>query len=85
MAKRPTQSEQAVSLLPVPEGYALWLDELKTRIHGAQQRAALAVNRELVLLYWQIGRDILQRQAALGWGSKVIERLAHDLRVKGIF
>lgn len=81
MAKRPTQSEQAVSLLPVPEGYALWLDELKTRIHGAQQRAALAVNRELVLLYWQIGRDILQRQAALGWGSKVIERLAHDLRV----
>ena len=81
MANHPTSSEQAVSLLPVPEGYALWLDELKTRIHGAQQRAALAVNRELVLLYWQIGRDILQRQAALGWGSKVIERLAHDLRV----
>ena len=61
MAKHPTQSEQAVSLLPVPEGYALWLDELKSRIHGAQQRAALAVNRELVQLYWQIGRDILQR------------------------
>ena len=81
MAKHPTQSEQAVSLLPVPEGYALWLDELKSRIHGAQQRAALAVNRELVQLYWQIGRDILQRQATQGWGSKVIERLAHDLRV----
>lgn len=81
MAKNPTQSEQAVSLLPVPEGYALWLDELKGRIHGAQQRAALAVNRELVQLYWQIGRDILQRQATQGWGSKVIERLAHDLRV----
>ena len=80
MAKHPTQSEQAVSLLPVPEGYALWLDELKSRIHGAQQRAALAVNRELVQLYWQIGRDILQRQATQGWGSKVIERLAHDLR-----
>ena len=81
MAKHPTQSEQAVSLLPVPEGYALWLDELKSRIHGAQQRAALAVNRELVQLYWQIGRDILQRQATQGWGSKVIERLAHDMRV----
>ncbi len=80
MAKHSTQSEQAVSLLPVPEGYALWLDELKSRIHGAQQRAALAVNRELVQLYWQIGRDILQRQATQGWGSKVIERLAHDLR-----
>ncbi len=54
--------------------------ELKGRIHSAQQRAALAVNRELVLLYWQIGRDILARQAAQGWGAKVIERLAHDLR-----
>ncbi|BAT64929.1 MULTISPECIES: YhcG family protein [Pseudomonadota] len=81
MAKRPAQRDQAVSLLPVPEGYARWLEELKSRIHTAQQRAALAVNRELVLLYWQIGRDILQRQAAQGWGSKVIERLAHDLRV----
>jgi predicted nuclease of restriction endonuclease-like (RecB) superfamily len=38
------------------------------------------VNRELVLLYWQIGRDILERQAQQGWGAKVIERLAHDLR-----
>jgi predicted nuclease of restriction endonuclease-like (RecB) superfamily len=53
---------------------------LKSRIHNAQQRAALAVNRELVLLYWHIGRDILTRQTEQGWGSKVIERLAHDLR-----
>ncbi|MDA8206732.1 MAG: PDDEXK nuclease domain-containing protein [Thermaerobacter sp.] len=81
MVKRPAPSDQAVSLIPVPEGYALWLDELKSRIHGAQQRAALTVNRELVLLYWQIGSDILQRQAEQGWGSKVIERLAHDLWV----
>ncbi|KAB2926711.1 MAG: DUF1016 domain-containing protein [Candidatus Contendobacter sp.] len=63
-----------------PAGYTDWLAELKTRIHTAQQRAALAVNRELVLLYWQIGRDILARQADQGWGAKVIERLAHDLR-----
>ena len=60
--------------------YAEWLVELKARIHGAQQRAALAVNRELVMLYWQIGHDILARQTAQGWGAKVIERLAHDLR-----
>ena len=64
----------------MPEGYADWLADLKTRIHSAQQRATLAVNRELVLLYWQIGRDILARQAAQGWGAKVIERLAQDLR-----
>ena len=40
-----------------------WLASLKTRIHHARQRAALAVNQELIGLYWQIGRDILQRQA----------------------
>ena len=68
------------SLTTPPAGYADWLAELKTRIHGAQQRAALAVNRELVALYWQIGRDILGRQSLQGWGAKVVDRLAHDLR-----
>ncbi len=68
------------SLIDTPIGYTDWLTELKTRIHSAQQRAALSVNRELVLLYWQIGRGILERQAQQGWGAKVIERLAHDLR-----
>jgi predicted nuclease of restriction endonuclease-like (RecB) superfamily len=69
-----------IALIPPPDGYAEWLADLKGRIHTAQQSAALAVNRELVLLYWQIGRDILERQARQGWGAKVIERLAHDLR-----
>ena len=73
-------SDQSVSLMPVPEGYEHWLGELKTRIHNAQQQATRAVNHELVQLYWQIGHDILQRQADQGWGAKVIERLAHDLR-----
>ena len=73
-------SDSPPSLTPAPQGYAEWLAELKRRIHGAQQRATLAVNRELVMLYWQIGRDILARQADQGWGAKVIDRLAHDLR-----
>jgi predicted nuclease of restriction endonuclease-like (RecB) superfamily len=73
-------TEQPSSLISMPEGYADWLADLKTRIQTAQIRAALAVNRELVLLYWQIGQDILQRQAEQGWGAKVIDRLAHDLR-----
>lgn len=73
-------TDHPASLTPPPQGYADWLAELKTRIHSAQQSAALAVNRELVLLYWQIGRDVLARQAQQGWGAKVIERLAHDLR-----
>lgn len=68
------------SLLPAPKGYGDWLAALKARIHAARQRAALAANRELVSLYWEIGRDILERQARLGWGAKIIERLAHDLR-----
>lgn len=73
-------SDKPVGLVAQPEGYAEWLVELKTRIHTAQQRAALAVNRELVLLYWKIGRDILERQSQQGWGSKVIDRLSQDLR-----
>ncbi len=52
-----------VGLIQTPDGYADWFRELKKRIHTAQQRATLAVNRELVLLYWQIGHDILMRQA----------------------
>lgn len=73
-------SDKQVSLMQPPEGYGDWLTELKKRIHTARQKATLAVNHELVFLYWQIGRDILARQAKQGWGAKVIERLAHDLR-----
>jgi len=73
-------NEPSVRLTEPPDGYADWLADLKDRIHTAQQRASLAVNRELVLLYWQIGQDILARQAAQGWGAKVIERLSKDLR-----
>lgn len=65
----------------LPPGYGEWLDEVKNRIYSAQMRATLAVNDELVLLYWAIGNDILQRQADQGWGTKVIDRLAHDLRI----
>lgn len=68
------------ALVPLPADYAPWLTELKTRIQRAQQRASLAVNRELIGLYWQIGHDILTRQNRDGWGAKVIERLAQDLR-----
>lgn len=62
------------------EGYDAFLEELKQRIRNAQVKAALAVNRELVLLYWQIGRDILFRQQQQGWGAKVINQLSQDLR-----
>lgn len=61
-------------------GYRDLLEELKARIRQAQLRAAVAVNQELLRLYWQIGRDIVRRQELEGWGAAVIERLAQDLR-----
>ena len=73
-------SDLVPGLSDVPEGYAAWLTDLKQRVYSAQQRAALAVNSELVGLYWQIGSEILDRQAVNGWGSKIVERLAHDGR-----
>lgn len=64
----------------LPKGYAELLAQLKERIRSAQLRASLAANREMILLYWQIGRDILARQEQEGWGAKVIDRLGADLR-----
>ena len=64
----------------LPADYGQWLAEIKGRVLAARQKAALAANAELVSLYWRIGRDILERQAAQGWGSKVIDRLGRDLR-----
>ena len=65
----------------VPSDYPAFVADLKERIRTAQVRASLAVNRELVLLYWQIGRDLLSRQQQEGWGAKVVERLSRDLRL----
>jgi predicted nuclease of restriction endonuclease-like (RecB) superfamily len=64
----------------IPTDYPAFLDGLKDRIRTARIKAALAVNRELVLLYWSIGRDILVRQQEQGWGGKVVDRLSSDLR-----
>ena len=67
-------------LFPDLANYDAFLGALKTRIRTAQIRAAIAVNQELILLYWQIGREILERQQEEGWGAKVIDRLAKDLK-----
>jgi hypothetical protein len=62
-----------------PMAYASLLGDVKARIASAQVRAALAANRELLTLYWEIGRLIDSRQGAEGWGAGVIPRLALDL------
>lgn len=53
---------------------------IKEHIQSAQIKAAISVNRELLHLYWNIGKEIIDRQKARGWGDAVVERLAHDLR-----
>jgi len=63
-----------------PAGYGELLEDLKSRIQGAQVRAAVAVNRELIGLYWDVGRAIVERQQRQEWGSSVIERLSRDLQ-----
>ena len=63
-----------------PQSYAAFVGDLKQRIIEARHRASLSVNREMILLYWTIGRDILTRQVREGWGAKVVDRLAGDLR-----
>jgi predicted nuclease of restriction endonuclease-like (RecB) superfamily len=63
-----------------PSGYADLLADIKDRIRRAQVRAAIAANRELVQLYWDIGREIVDRQDREGWGKAVVQRLAGDLQ-----
>src|SRR5438876_9513406 len=67
---------------PIPSGYAPLLADLKARVRAAQVKAAVSVNRELILLYWHIGREILRCQQEEGWGAKVVERLAKDLKAE---
>src|SRR5258708_31302397 len=68
--------------LPLPHDYEQLLGSLKTRIRAAQVRAALAVNSELVTLYWSIGQEISSRFQAEKWGGKIVDRLAYDLNAE---
>ena len=65
--------------ISLPDGYGTLLQDLKERIQNAQLKAAVAVNRELILLYWDLGARIIAQQSEEGWGTKVIDRLAGDL------
>ncbi len=65
-----------------PQDYPRLLTEIKERIRSAQYEALKAVNKELVGLYWDIGRMIVERQDVEGWGKAVVEQLAADLRTE---
>jgi predicted nuclease of restriction endonuclease-like (RecB) superfamily len=66
--------------LELPAGYAEMLGEIKLRIQQERLRVVMAANSAMVLLYWDIGRLILERQEAEGWGARVVDRLSEDLR-----
>lgn len=61
-------------------GYPQFLEKIKSRIKTTQIKAALSANRELILLYWDIGKSIVERQLKEGWGKAVVERLATDIQ-----
>lgn len=63
-------------------GYGNLLGDIKERIRSAQYEALRAVNRELIGLYWDIGRMIVERQAREKWGKAVVEKLASDLQAE---
>ena len=67
---------------PATPDYKRFLTEVKGRIQTARLDAGRAVNRELVMLYWDIGRGIMEKQKTAGWGAAVVERLAADLRAE---
>lgn len=76
---KPVATVRKRAMVVMPKGYTELLAALKERIRAAQLRAALAVNHELVALYWHIGKEIIERQGVQGWGTKVVDRIAKDL------
>ncbi len=66
--------------LALPAGYRDFLEDIKIRIRSTQVKAALSASRELIGLYWDLGRSIVERQEREGWGKAVVERLAADLQ-----
>ncbi len=64
----------------VTAAYKTFLKEIKERIYKAQYDALKAVNKELINLYWDIGRSIVAKQGKLGWGKAIVETLAKDLQ-----
>ena len=62
------------------EGYEAWIRSIKERIRRARIKAAMLVNSEQTLLYWDVGHEILKKQESEGWGAKVVERMSADLK-----
>lgn len=62
--------------------YTLWLRQLKLKVHAVRTKVALSINSQLLELYWDIGRDISDRQQDSSWGSNLVERVANELKLE---
>ncbi len=60
--------------------YYRWIDKIKAKIHSTRTKIALSANSELLRLYWDIGKEIVEKQSKSDWGSKIIEKMAVDLK-----
>jgi predicted nuclease of restriction endonuclease-like (RecB) superfamily len=72
--------KQIMKNIQTSSEYAALLNQLKERIRSAQYEALRAVNKELISLYWDIGKIIINRQNKLGWGKSIVEKLSADLQ-----
>ena len=77
IAQRPATGRSVAGL---PAGYHEFLEDIKTRVREAQVRATLSAHRELIDLYWYIGKSIVERQMAEGWGKSIVERFSRDMQ-----
>ena len=79
---RPKRDLRKRNRAPIPAGYTQVLSDVKQLISESRHRALATVNRELVCLYWHIGRVIVRQQETANWGDAVVEQLSADLRME---
>jgi predicted nuclease of restriction endonuclease-like (RecB) superfamily len=80
--KKSIVQRPAAQLDALPKNYPQFLEDIKSRIRTAQIKATLSASRELIVLYWDIGKSIVDRQRKEGWGKGVVEHLARDLQIE---
>lgn len=64
------------------EDYNFWLKEIKSRVYSLQIKAALAVKKEMLAFYWDLGKEIIEKQETKNWGDAVVEQLGKDLQTE---
>lgn len=68
------------ALLNMPEGYHTFISKMKERISQERIKTVLSANASMIMMYWEIGKNILTQQQQEGWGTKVIDRMSYDLK-----